>query len=265
MLPPKVIMKPDTNLSRRSSIFYCNRHQIDRTSMINFCATTQKHLGNFEEKNRRLYFSNGPSGPAGGTETIKKGSPYLYMFQKWGKRHDTSFITSILKSLVILVIWLGLIGALYIQKAPFFFSKLNLSPTHWNWKTAFAALWRPAHYWIKKAFLQTKMSCIWRPKFCHFKMDVIKWCLNSCLVPHTSLILKSLICAYDFRPNNSDLWSGEIRKVLTFVWSFWIYSPFSDLCDCTVTMHHPTKIISYCSIGWLGIFTGKFSGEDVFD
>ena len=51
------------------------RHQIDRTSKINFCATTQKHLGNFEEKNRRLYFSNGPSGPARGTETIKKGSP----------------------------------------------------------------------------------------------------------------------------------------------------------------------------------------------
>ena len=120
MLPPKVIMKPDTNLSRCSSIFYCNRHQIDRTSMINFCATTQKHLGNFEEKNRWLYFSNGPSGPAGGTETIKKGSPYLYMFQKWGKRHDTSFITSILKSLAILVIWLALIGAIYLQKAPSF-------------------------------------------------------------------------------------------------------------------------------------------------
>ena len=159
----------------------------------------------------------------------------------------------------------------FIYKKHLFFSKLHLSLTQWNWKTAFAAFWRPAHYWIKKAFLQTKMSCIWRPKSCHFKMDVITWCLNSCLVPHTSLILKSLICAYDFRPNNTCnnvkeiLWSGEVTKVLTFVWSFWIYSPFSDLCDFTVTMHHPTKIISYCSIGWLGIFTGKFSGEDVFD
>ena len=38
-------MKPDTNLSQRSSIFYCNRHQIDRTSKINFCATTQKFRG----------------------------------------------------------------------------------------------------------------------------------------------------------------------------------------------------------------------------
>ena len=111
----------------------------------------------------------------------------------------------------------------FIYKKHLFFSKLHLSPTQWNWKTAFAAFWRPAHYWIKKAFLQTKMSCIWRPKFCHFKMDVIKWCLNSCLVPHTSLILKSLICAYDFRPNNTCnnvkkiLWSGEVTKVLTFV------------------------------------------------
>ena len=40
---------------------------------------------------------------------------------------------------------------------------------------------------------------------------------------------------------------------------------FADLYDFTLTMHHPTKIISYCSIGWLGIFTAKFSGEDVFD
>ena len=156
----------------------------------------------------------------------------------------------------------------FIYKKHLFFSKLHLSPTQWNWKTAFAAFWRPAHYWIKKAFLQTKMSCIWRPKFCHFKMDVIKWCLNSC---------RTLLWFWNrsYAHMNSDLitcnnvkkilWSGEVTKVLTFVWSFWIYSPFSDLCDSTVTMHHPTKIISYCSIGWLGIFTAKFSGEDVFD
>ena len=90
MLPPKVIMKPDTNLSQRSSIFYCNRHQIDRTSMINFCATTQKHLGNFEEKNRQLYFSNGPSGPAGGTETIKKDHHTFTCFKNGGK--DTTLV-----------------------------------------------------------------------------------------------------------------------------------------------------------------------------
>ena len=87
-------MKPDTNLSRRSSIFYCNRHQIDRTSMINFCATTQKHLGNFEEKNRRLYFSNGPSGPARGTETIKKRITIPLHVSKMGEktRHQFYYI-----------------------------------------------------------------------------------------------------------------------------------------------------------------------------
>ena len=50
MLSPKVNMKPGTNLSRRSSIFYCNRHQIDRTFMINFCATTQKTYMQFRGK-----------------------------------------------------------------------------------------------------------------------------------------------------------------------------------------------------------------------
>lgn len=29
VLSPKVNMKPDTNLSRRSSVILCNRHQID--------------------------------------------------------------------------------------------------------------------------------------------------------------------------------------------------------------------------------------------
>ena len=62
------------------------RHQIDRTSKINFCATTQKHLGNFEEKNRRLYFSNGPSGPARGTETIKKRITITLHVSKMGEK-----------------------------------------------------------------------------------------------------------------------------------------------------------------------------------
>ena len=49
-----------TTLSRRSSIFLCNRHQIDfyndiRHDMINRSTLPRrKYLCNFEEKNRRL-------------------------------------------------------------------------------------------------------------------------------------------------------------------------------------------------------------------
>ena len=137
MLSSNVNMKPGTNLSRRSSIFQCNRHQIDWTSNTNICAISRKRTSAlfFEE----AYSPCGrcrPSPPEKKKKKKekKKNYPSFTPFKNW--REDTTlvFITSILKSLLILVIWLALIGAIYSQETPFS-SKLHLSPTQWNWKT----------------------------------------------------------------------------------------------------------------------------------
>ena len=255
-------MKPDTNLSRRSSIFYCNRHELIGHPWSTSVLPHRKHLGNFEEGKRQLYFSNEPTRPAGDAKTIKK------------RIIIPLHVSSILKSVVILVIWLALIGAIYSQEAP--------PPTQWNWKTTFAALWRPAPYWIKKSFLQTKKSCIWGTKFCHFKMVEIKWCLNLVSYNNTCDFISNSCCTHfwfwthSYAHMISDLIThvimsrkfcrAERSRGCTHTCGTFEYTRlFADLCDFTVTMHHPTKIISYCNIGWLGIFTGKFSGEDVFD
>ena len=122
-------MKPGANLSRRSSIFECNRHQIDWTSSINICAISRKRTS--------ALFSNKPTRPAGGVnpplpkikkEKKEKELSFFYTFQKLKKRHDTGFyyihseITADPCNLI------GSNGAIYSQKAPFS-SKLHLSPT----------------------------------------------------------------------------------------------------------------------------------------
>ena len=130
MLSPNVNMKPGTNPSRRSSIFQCNRHQIDWTSSINICAISRKRTST-------LFFEQAYS-PCGRRKPSppekKKNYPSFTPFKNWRKDTTLVFITSILKSLLILVIWLALIGAIYSQEAPFSF-KLYLSLTQWNWKT----------------------------------------------------------------------------------------------------------------------------------
>ena len=137
--------------------------------------------------------------------------------------------------MVILVIWLALIGAIYSQEAP--------PPTQWNWKTTFAALWRPAPYWIKKSFLQTKKSCIWGTEFCHFKLVEIKGYLklvsynNTCDFIWNSCCTHLWFWTHSYEHMISDLithvimsrkilWSREVTKVHTYVWNFRIYSPF---------------------------------------
>ena len=60
-----------------------------------------------------------PTRPAGGAKTIKKKDQHTFTRFKNGGRHDISFITSILYSLMILLILLALIGMIYSQKALF--------------------------------------------------------------------------------------------------------------------------------------------------
>ena len=101
---------------------------------------------NFEEKNQRFIFWTSllalreaqtlptPTPPEKKKKKEKKKNyPSFTPFKNWRKDTTLVFITSILKSLLILVIGLALIGAIYSQEAPFS-SKLHLSPTQWNWK-----------------------------------------------------------------------------------------------------------------------------------
>ena len=131
MLSPNINMKPGANLSRRSSIFECNRHQIDWTSSINICAISRKRTSTF--------FSQQPPPPAGGANPPPPPPPPKKKKKKRKKkkkkknyhsftRHDTGFyyihseITADPCNLI------GSNGAIYSQKAPFS-SKLHLSPT----------------------------------------------------------------------------------------------------------------------------------------
>lgn len=107
------------------------------------------------------------------------------------------FITFILKSLVILEIWLALIGAIFLPIAPFFalnciflpsqqknFTKIQqpiacvkkLIKLQENEKRTLQLSPKPAHQRINKTFLHSKESCIWSNEFCSFKMDVITPC-----------------------------------------------------------------------------------------
>ena len=43
------------------------------------------------------------------------------------------------------------------------------------------------------------------------------------------------------------LWNQKVIKVHSYVKSLWMYSPFADFCDFTVTTMHPTKVITICS------------------
>ena len=235
----------------------------------------RKNLCNFEEKNRWLYFSNEPTRPEGGAKIIEKDHHTFTCLRNGGKDTTLVLLHPFLNH------WWFIHGAIYSQKAPFF-SKLHLSPTQWNWRTTFPAFWRPAHYWIKKTFVQTKNCCIWGTEFYPFKMDVIKWYLNLVSYNHSCDFISNACCTLLWFWNHS--YAHMISDVTTHVimsrkfcgaersrrcthtcGAFEYTRLFADLCDFTVTMHHPTKIISYCSIGWLGIFTCKFNGEDVFD
>ena len=139
MLSPNINMKAGTNLSRRSSIFQCNRHQIDWTSSINICTISRKRTSAlFFEKAYSPCGRRKPPPPQKKKkkeeENKEKELSFFYTFQKLKKRHDTGFyyihseITADPCNLI------GSNGAIYSQKAPFS-SKLHLSPTQWNWKT----------------------------------------------------------------------------------------------------------------------------------
>ena len=96
VLSPNVNMKPGTNPSRRSSIFQCNRHQIDWTSSINICAISRKRTSAlfFEQAyspyGRRKPFPPPPP-PKKKKKKKKKELPFFYTFQKLEERHDFSF------------------------------------------------------------------------------------------------------------------------------------------------------------------------------
>ena len=134
MLSPNVNMKPGANLSRRSSICYYNRHQIDWTSSINKRAISRKRASAlfFEEAYSPCGRHKPPHLPPPPSKKKKKKKEkelsFFYTFQKLKKRHDTGFyyihseITADPCNLI------GSNGAIYSQKAPFS-SKLHLSPT----------------------------------------------------------------------------------------------------------------------------------------
>ena len=52
------------------------------------------------------------------------------------------------------------------------------------------------------------------------------------------------------------LWNQKVMKVHTYVKCLWMYLPFCWFLG-PYSHHHLTKIITICSIGWFGIFTGK--------
>ena len=91
----------------------------------------------------------------------------LACFKKWGKRQDIIFYYIHFE---ITGDPCNLIGShrcdLFTKST--FFSKLEFSPTKWNWRTTFATFWRPDYYWIKKAFLQTK-------KFLHLRNWILRF------------------------------------------------------------------------------------------
>ena len=106
------------------------------------------------------------------------------------------FITFILKSLVILEIWLALIGAIFLPIAPFFALNCIFLPSQ---QKNFTKIQQPIACVKKLIKLQemrkelcnflpnqltrgstkhfySKESCIWSNEFCSFKMDVITPC-----------------------------------------------------------------------------------------
>ena len=144
MLSPNINMKADTNLSRRSSIFQCNRHQIDWTSSINICTISRKRTS-------ALFFEQAyspcgrPPPPKKKDEKKKKNYHSFTRFKNWRKDTTLVFITSILKSLLILVIWLALMVRFIHKKHLFPLNCIFLPPNEIEKPLSFANFWRPAH------------------------------------------------------------------------------------------------------------------------
>ena len=118
--------------------------------------------------------------------------PLGYRHVLFISRAITDLATSILKSLVILVIWLAIVGAIYSRIAPFFALKLYLLKYNnqllvwrnrsncWRMKNNFRNFLQTSSLLDQQTFVQTKKSCIEATEFCDFKMDVLSGSWTSC-------------------------------------------------------------------------------------
>ena len=67
---------------------------------------------------------------------------------------------------------------------------------------------------------------------------------------------KQVITAVSQEWAKNILWNQKVMNVHTYVKCLWMYSPFCWFLG-PYSHHHLTKIIAICSVGWLGMFTGK--------
>ena len=95
---------------------------------------------------------------------------------------NSESFTFILKSCVILAIWLALISASLCcaTQQPIRYQDLfkGTNQIAGKWKTTFATFHKLAQNWINKIFVKTEKTCMWINEICNFKIDVIKQQLN---------------------------------------------------------------------------------------
>ena len=98
---------------------------------------------------------------------------------------NSESFTFILKSCVILAIWLALISASLWNsftktQQPIRYQDLfkGTNQIAGKWKTTFATFHKLTQCWINKIFVKTEKTCMWINEICNFKIDVIKQQLN---------------------------------------------------------------------------------------
>ena len=102
---------------------------------------------------------------------------------------NSESFTFILKSCVILAIWLALISASLCcaTQQPIRYQDLfkGTNQIAGKWKTTFATFHKLAQNWINKIIVKTEKTCMWINEICNFKIDVLCLCVMqfwSCLI-----------------------------------------------------------------------------------
>ena len=169
------------------------------------------------------------------------------------------FITSILKSLFILAIWLALSSAIYSQITLFFCSKSHLFLSQWEQDSKtkqpirFEGFFKTnqlqenerenerenGHCLANLATFVVLVVLVSR-LLCDFKTNIINWQLNfgSCNLSEIILVISNRNHAYDFWPNCTLLSSITIiyppLDLVTETWkSFWSQNLISEVTKLT--------------------------------
>ena len=147
MLSPNINMKAGTNLSRRSSIFQCNRHQIDWTSSINICTISRKRTGALFFEQAYSPCGRPPPPKKKKKKTKKKKNNYhsFTRFKNW--RKDTTLVFYYIHSEITAdpCNLIGSNGAIIHKKHLFPLNCIFLLPNEIEKPLSFANFWRPAH------------------------------------------------------------------------------------------------------------------------